>query len=92
MAEPEIVPSMYGPDFTFAGVPRTALGALAEARHDVVIVGAPFDGGTSHRPGTRFGPQAIREPTTCRTTPPGRTWPSASTPCRSSTWPTSATW
>ena len=27
---------------------------------DVVIVGAPFDGGTSHRPGTRFGPQAIR--------------------------------
>jgi agmatinase len=27
---------------------------------DVVIVGAPFDGGTSHRPGARFGPQAIR--------------------------------
>jgi agmatinase len=25
-----------------------------------VILGAPFDGGTSHRPGTRFGPQAIR--------------------------------
>jgi len=23
-------------------------------------VGAPFDGGTSHRPGARFGPQAIR--------------------------------
>src|SRR4029453_2730043 len=27
---------------------------------DVVVIGAPFDGGTSHRPGTRFGPQAIR--------------------------------
>jgi len=27
---------------------------------DVVILGAPFDGGTSHRPGARFGPQAIR--------------------------------
>ena len=27
----------------------------------MVIVGAPFDGGTSHRPGTRFGPQAIRQ-------------------------------
>ena len=27
---------------------------------DVVVLGAPFDGGTSHRPGTRFGPQAIR--------------------------------
>ena len=25
-----------------------------------VIIGAPFDGGTSHRPGARFGPQAIR--------------------------------
>ncbi|MFH9089730.1 agmatinase [Streptomyces sp. NPDC017673] len=28
---------------------------------DVVILGAPFDGGTSHRPGTRFGPQYIRQ-------------------------------
>jgi agmatinase len=26
-----------------------------------VILGAPFDGGTSHRPGTRFGPSAIRQ-------------------------------
>ncbi len=25
-----------------------------------MIIGAPFDGGTSHRPGCRFGPQAIR--------------------------------
>ena len=28
---------------------------------DIVILGAPFDGGTSHRPGTRFGPQHIRQ-------------------------------
>ena len=27
---------------------------------DVVVLGAPFDGGTSHRPGARFGPFAIR--------------------------------
>jgi agmatinase len=27
---------------------------------DVVVVGAPFDGGTTFRPGTRFGPRAIR--------------------------------
>jgi agmatinase len=27
---------------------------------DAVIVGAPFDEGVSHRPGTRFGPAAIR--------------------------------
>ncbi len=26
-----------------------------------MIIGAPFDGGTSHRPGTRFGPSAIRQ-------------------------------
>jgi agmatinase len=51
----------YGPDVTFLGVDRVSLDdpeALAAA--DVVIVGAPFDGGTSHRPGTRFGPMAIR--------------------------------
>ena len=60
MPEPELTPGMYGPDITFAGVPRTTLGALADAGLDVVFVGAPFDGGTSHRPGTRFGPQAIR--------------------------------
>ena len=27
---------------------------------DVAVVGIPFDGGTSHRPGARFGPQSIR--------------------------------
>ena len=51
---------MYGPDITFAGVPRTTLDALADGNLDIVFIGAPFDGGTSHRPGTRFGPQAIR--------------------------------
>ncbi|MCE7011315.1 agmatinase [Kibdelosporangium philippinense] len=53
--------AMYGPDVTFLGVARCDLtepSSYADA--DVVIVGAPFDGGTSHRPGTRFGPQAIR--------------------------------
>src|SRR3984957_5492892 len=60
MPEPELTPNMYGPDFTFAGVPRATLESLADDRLDIVIVGAPFDGGTSHRPGTRFGPQAIR--------------------------------
>ena len=49
---------MYGPDVTFLGVPRVELDALDG--YDVVFLGAPFDGGTSHRPGTRFGPQAIR--------------------------------
>jgi agmatinase len=53
--------SMYGPDTTFLGVPRADLAEQASyAEADVVILGAPFDGGTSHRPGARFGPQAIR--------------------------------
>ena len=53
--------AQFGPDVTFLGVDQAALDdpeSLAGA--DVVIVGAPFDGGTSHRPGTRFGPMAIR--------------------------------
>jgi agmatinase len=52
---------MYGPDATFLGVPRADLadpGSLAGV--EVLVIGAPFDGGTSHRPGARFGPQAIR--------------------------------
>ena len=29
-------------------------------KYDVAILGVPFDGGTTYRPGTRFGPQGIR--------------------------------
>jgi agmatinase len=53
--------AQFGPDVTFLGVKRCTLeepGTYADA--DVVILGAPFDGGTSHRPGARFGPMAIR--------------------------------
>ena len=53
--------AQYGPDVTFLGVEQCDLSdpaSLADA--DVVVIGAPFDGGTSHRPGARFGPQAIR--------------------------------
>ncbi len=54
--------AQYGPDLTFLGVPACDLSDAATlAGVDVVIVGAPFDGGTSHRPGTRFGPQAMRQ-------------------------------
>jgi len=44
---------------SFSGVPATTIDKLGDA--DVVIVGAPFDWGTSHRPGARFGPKAIRD-------------------------------
>jgi agmatinase len=49
----------HGARSSFAGVPAR--------RHDevvagqVVILGAPFDWGATHRPGARFGPKAIRE-------------------------------
>ena len=53
--------AQYGPDVTFLGVDRCDLDDESTyARADVVVLGAPFDGGTSHRPGARFGPQAIR--------------------------------
>jgi len=52
---------MFGPDVTLLGVPRCDLTDPATfADADVVIVGAPFDGGTSYRAGARFGPTAIR--------------------------------
>ncbi|MCE1178566.1 MAG: agmatinase [Micrococcales bacterium] len=54
--------AQYGPDITFLGVepcdwadPATYDGA------DVVIIGAPYDGGASHRGGARFGPRHIRQ-------------------------------
>jgi agmatinase len=53
--------AMYGPDVTFLGVPAADLDDPASlAAASAVVIGAPFDGGTSHRPGCRFGPQAIR--------------------------------
>jgi agmatinase len=53
---------MYGPDLTFLGVPPCDLSDVESyAGADVVIIGAPFDGGTTHRPGARFGPSAIRQ-------------------------------
>ena len=53
--------NLHGPDATFLGVPRADLSDPDSwAGTDIMIIGAPFDGGTSHRPGARFGPQAIR--------------------------------
>ena len=53
--------AMFGPDITFLGIsPCDLADPNSFAGADVVILGAPFDGGTSHRPGARFGPQAIR--------------------------------
>lgn len=37
--------------------------------YDIAILGVPFDGGTSYRPGARFGPMAVRQ--AARTLRPG---------------------
>jgi agmatinase len=47
----------FGQPSTFMRLPH-----LRDAeRLDVALVGIPYDGGTSYRPGARFGPRAIRD-------------------------------
>lgn len=58
MTTEDRVGNLYGPDATFLGVPAATFSSIGDAQ--AVIIGAPYDGGTSHRPGARFGPQAIR--------------------------------
>lgn len=54
--------SQFGPDITFLGVEACDVNEPSSyASADVVILGAPFDGGTSFRSGARFGPKAMRE-------------------------------
>ena len=54
--------AQFGPDITFLGVDPADLDDPDTYRDaDVVILGAPFDGGTSYRSGARFGPKALRE-------------------------------
>jgi agmatinase len=48
---------------SFQKLPSLDDAALAARRPDVAIIGAPYDEGTSHRPGARFGPNAIRAAT-----------------------------
>jgi agmatinase len=55
------LPTYVGPT-TFSNLPWvTDPAEIARRGVDVAIVGAPFDDATSHRPGARFGPRAIRE-------------------------------
>ncbi|MEX1178609.1 MAG: agmatinase family protein [Nitriliruptor sp.] len=49
----------FGARGTFCGVPTRRVDEVRPG--EVVVIGAPFDWGASHRPGARFGPKAIRE-------------------------------
>ena len=52
-----LVVPRYAGHTTFARLPRIE----DVARHDVAIVGVPFDTGVTYRPGARFGPSYIRQ-------------------------------
>jgi agmatinase len=52
------VPRYAGPA-TFALLPR--VDQIGANDLDIAIVGVPFDGGVSYRPGARFGPTHVRE-------------------------------
>ena len=64
MTRSDIVPPVdgrkvprYAGSSTFARVPTVD----QVSDYDVAVLGAPFDAGTSFRPGARFGPSAIRQ-------------------------------
>ncbi len=42
--------------------------------YDLAVTGVPFDQAVTHRPGTRFGPRAIREASTLQTFDPPYGW------------------
>lgn len=55
-----LVPRFSG-ESTYALLPRLA-DLKAQGRNaDIKIIGIPFDAGVSYRPGTRFGPQHVRQ-------------------------------
>ncbi|KAH8112459.1 agmatinase [Phellopilus nigrolimitatus] len=53
--------SIFSGITTFAKLPWVqCLGSQSEVPFDIAFLGAPFDTGTSYRPGARFGPAGIR--------------------------------
>ncbi|KAI5827132.1 Arginase/deacetylase [Schizophyllum commune Tattone D] len=53
--------SVFSGITTFARLPWVqCLGKDAHEKFDIAFLGAPFDTGTSYRPGARFGPSGIR--------------------------------
>src|SRR5260370_40199247 len=53
-------PHYMGPATFMKVTALTEPAELDQSRPDVAIVGAPWDGGTTYRPGARFGPRAVR--------------------------------
>lgn len=63
-SQPPPRPALGAAQPRFAGIPsflRLPVHDQGLPPVDVLLCGAPFDGGTSFRPGARFGPRAVRE-------------------------------
>ena len=58
--EPHQMMMTWAGDCTFARLPRRTPGVRA----DLAVIGVPYDLGVTNRPGSRFGPRAIREQST----------------------------
>ncbi|MCJ1302794.1 hypothetical protein MMC08_005599 [Hypocenomyce scalaris] len=53
--------SVFSGISTFGRLPYFPCLASDEEKYDIAFLGAPFDTGTSYRPGARFGPSGIRQ-------------------------------
>ncbi|MCJ1309853.1 hypothetical protein MMC25_003514 [Agyrium rufum] len=53
--------SVFSGISTFGRLPYSPCLANADEKFDIAFIGAPFDTGTSYRPGARFGPSGIRQ-------------------------------
>ncbi|KAI4266954.1 MAG: hypothetical protein L6R38_008461 [Xanthoria sp. 2 TBL-2021] len=53
--------SVFSGISTFGRLPYFPCLASHEEQYDIAFIGAPFDTGTSYRPGARFGPSGIRQ-------------------------------
>ncbi|QPG73821.1 hypothetical protein FOA43_001135 [Brettanomyces nanus] len=52
---------LYSGIVTFAHLPQEECFTNTDSTLDIAIVGAPFDSGVSYSPGTRFGPNGVRQ-------------------------------
>ena len=53
--------SVFSGISTFGRIPYHPCLASDDVKYDIAFIGAPFDTGTSYRPGARFGPSGIRQ-------------------------------
>lgn len=53
--------SVFSGISTFGRLPYQNCLENSDASYDIAFIGAPFDTGTSYRPGARFGPSGIRQ-------------------------------